>query len=113
MAFTFIPLFAPSQLTNAAASIYPVPASPASTFLTSAVVKLANTTNAAVTATLYAVPAAGTPVDGNTFFPTVSIPANSYIDVTVPQIAAGGSLQAKAGANSSITISCISGALYS
>lgn len=113
MAFTFVPLFSPQQLGTGAATITTVPSSPSTTFLTGGVVKLANTTAGAVTATLYAVPNAGSPTDTNTFFPTTSIPANTSLDVTVPQIGAGGTIQGKAGAATSISITPVSGAYYS
>lgn len=113
MALSFIKLFAPLQLANAAGIIYTCPLSPATTVLKNGRVRLANTTGGAVTATLYAVPNAGVPGVTNEFMAAQSIPANSFVDVDVPTLAAGDTLQGLAGAAASITIHELGGVLYS
>jgi hypothetical protein len=45
--------------------------------------------------------------------PTTSIAANSYIDLDVPVMIAGGFLQAQAGAATSITATCLDGFIQS
>jgi hypothetical protein len=75
--------------------------------------RLTNTTAGAVTATLYAVPLAGTAAVGNAFLSAKSIAANDYLDVDVPIMPAGAFIQGLAGAATSITAHMISGGLYS
>ncbi len=73
---------------------------------------LTNTTAGAVSVTAHAVPSGGTASDGNAFLKAKSIAANDYLDVDVPIIALGGTLQALASANTSITAHMISGGLF-
>jgi hypothetical protein len=75
--------------------------------------RLTNTTAGAVTATLYAVPLAGTAAVGNAFLSAKSIAANDYLDVDVPIMPAGAFIQGLAGAATSITAHMVSGGLYS
>ena len=114
MALSFAQLFALKQVNNAAPdTIYTVPASPTNNLLRNMRLRFANTTVGAVTIKAWAVPAAGTAADANVFLPTTSVAANSYIDVDVPQLAAGGFVQAQAGAATSITVSGIDGFIQS
>lgn len=114
MAITFSQLFAPQQVDNAAAdTLYAVPATPAQNILRNGRVRFANTTGGAVTIKAWAVPSGGAVGDDNVCLPTVSIGANSYLDLDVPVLAAGGTLQAQAGAASSITASCLDGFVQS
>ena len=75
--------------------------------------RLVNTTGAAVTATLYAVPLAGTAAAGNAFVSGKSIAANDYLDVDVPLMGPGGFVQGLSGAATSITAHMVSGSLFS
>jgi len=113
MALTFIKLFAPQQLGTAAATIFTCPAAPSTTVLKNGRLRLTNTTAAAVTATLYAVPAAGVAGAANAFVSAQSIPANSFVDVDIPTLAAGDFIQGLAGAATSITVHELGGVLYS
>jgi hypothetical protein len=113
MALSFIKLFQPSQLAAADALIYAVPLAPTSTLLRNARVRLTNTTGGAVAATLYAVPAGGAAAVANEFFPAVSIGAGAFVDVDVPQMAAGDALYGFAGSAGSISIAAMDGVLQS
>ena len=113
MALTFTKLFNPQQLPNVVGTIYTCPANPPSTVLKNGRVRLSNTTGGAVTATLYAVPNAGTASDANAFMKAQSIPANAFVDVDVPTLGQGDTLQGLAGAATSITIHELGGVLYS
>ena len=90
-----------------------VPSSPLTTLLRGGRIRLVNTTGAAVTATLYAVPSAGTAAAGNAFVSAKSIAANDYLDVDVPIMPAGATLQALASSATSITAHMVGGGLYS
>lgn len=114
MALTFGKLFASKQVNNAAVdTLLTVPTSPATSVLRNGRVRFANTTGTAATIKGWAVPAAGAADDSNVFLPTVSVPANGYVDVDVPAMAAGDILQAQAGTASAITASCIDGFIQS
>lgn len=113
MAITFRKLFNPGQLANASALLYTVPAAPTTNLLSNARVRLTNTTAGAVAATLYAVPAAGAASATNTFLPAVSIAPNDFLDVDVPQLAAGDAIYGFAGAATSISIAAMDGFLQS
>jgi hypothetical protein len=112
MAITYQRFFIPQLVPAADTLIYTVPTSPTTTVLKSFRVRLANTTAAAVAMTLNAVPSGGSAVTANNVFPAVSVGANDYIDVDVPDMAAGDSLHAMGGAVG-VTISQLDGFLKS
>lgn len=98
------PLISPQQLTDATATYY------TSTNVTTRIDKLSltNTTAGAVTATIYLVPSAGTAGDSNTITWAKSIQAGetwNCPDAVGQILASGGTIQAKASANTSLTIS--------
>jgi hypothetical protein len=66
-----------------------------------------------VTATMYAVPSGGSAGVTNMCMNAQCIGPNSYTDVDVPTLGAGDTLQALAGANSSVTIHELGGVIYS
>ena len=113
MTISYSQFMAPTVLGVAAATLFTVPATPASTLLRGGRMRLVNTTAGAVTATLYAVPLAGTAAAGNAFVSGKSIAANDYLDVDVPLMGPGGFVQGLAGAATSITAHMISGSLFS
>jgi hypothetical protein len=110
MALTFSQLFASKQVNNAAPdTLFTVAASPTNTILRNGRIRFANTTAGAVTIKAWAVPAAGTAADANVFLPTLSLTANTYADVDMPVLGAGGFVQAQASAAASITASMLDG----
>lgn len=113
MATHFTQLFAPAQLTTSAATYYTMPSTPSTIVLINGRVRFTNTTSGIVTATAHAVQSGGSASDSNAFMKAESIPANSHVDVDVPVLAASGTLQALAGAATSITISQLAGILIS
>jgi hypothetical protein len=114
MALTFNRLFQPTVVaTGTPSTLYTVPTSPSTTIARGMRVRFANTTAGSITVRAYAVPGSGTGNDGNTILPTRSIDANSYIDVQIPVLATGDTLQAIASAATSITATCLDGFLQS
>ena len=114
MTMQYSKLFEPVALAlTTPTTIFSVPSVVATSLLKGAVVRLTNSTAGAVSATLHAVPLAGTAAATNMCFPTTSIGANSYVDVQLPQMKAGDFLQGFASAATSINIQAISGAYYS
>lgn len=112
MSIAYSKFFAPTVLGTAAATLATVPAAPLTTLLRGGRMRLVNTTSTAATATLYAVPAAGTASAGNAFMSAKTIAANDYLDVDVPIMAAGDFIQGLAGTASAITAHMLSGSLF-
>jgi hypothetical protein len=113
MAVQVTTLFAPTVLTASAAVIYTAPASPSTTVLTNGRVRFTNTSAGARSITAYAVPAAGSPAAGNCFMNAEALAANAHVDVDVPLLGPGGTLQALADVTSDVTITALSGVLFS
>lgn len=114
MALTYSKLFEPNMVDNAAPeTLYTVPATPASGLLRQGRVRFANVTAGAVTIKAWAIPLAGSASDTNICLPTLSLAANSYVDLDIPTLKAGDFLQAQAGAGASITSMLIDGFVQS
>jgi len=113
MTTSYSNFMAPTVLTTSAADLVTVAATPTTNLLRGGRMRLTNTTGGAVTATLYAVPAAGTASDANAFIKAKSIAANDYLDGDVPIMPAGSKVQGLAGAATSITAHMLSGSVYS
>ena len=113
MAIAYAKFFPPTLLTTSDAVIYTVPTVPATTLLRNARVRLTNFTATATTGRVHAVPNAGAVSTTNAFFYEVTIPANDYVDVDVPILSAGDTIQARAGTASAVNMQAISGGLFS
>lgn len=113
MAITYTKLFPPTALTTALATLYTVPAIPATSLLRGARVRLTNTSGSPKVARLYAVPAASAAADVNTFFSDQTIPASGYVDVDVPIMQSGDILQATATGGVGVNIQAIAGGVFS
>jgi hypothetical protein len=113
MAVSIGVLFSPTVLTGSVATIYTVPATPTTTTLANGRVRFTNTANAPVSVTWYAVPASGTAGPGNCQGNAESIAANAHVDVDVPLMGPGGTIQALAGTANDITMSALAGVLFS
>ena len=113
MALTFTKLFQPQQLPATVTTIFTMPLLPVTTALKNGRVRLTNTTAGAVSATLYAVPNTGSPGVSNMFLSGTSISPNGYLDIDIPDLAYGDSLQGFASAAASLTIHELGGVLYS
>lgn len=113
MAITYQRFFAPQLIPAADTVVYQVATNPPQLVLKSLRVRLANTTNAAATVTLNAVPAGGAAGAANTCLPGITINAGDWLDVDVPDMAAGDALHALSGTANAITISQLDGFLKS
>ena len=112
MSISYSTFFAPTVLGTAAATLYAVPATPASVLLRGARLRLTNTTSGPVAATVYAVPSAGTAGTGNAFVAGKTIAGNDYLDIDVPIMGPGATLQALAGVGAALTAHMLSGSLF-
>lgn len=107
-------LFAPEIIDNAAADeLFTVPSTPATLLLINGRLRFINYSAAAVTIKAWAVPSGGSEGDDNIMLDTTSIAAHGFLDVDIPQLAAGGKVSAQAGAATSITAQPLDGAYYS
>jgi hypothetical protein len=113
MTIQVIQMFAPTELTTSAATLYTNATGPAQQVLARGRIRFANTSGSAVTVTAYAVPSGGTAGVGNDFFPTQTIPANNFVDTDVPVLPIGSFIQALASTASVVTASALDGALFS
>jgi hypothetical protein len=113
MAIQISPLFNPQVLGTAAATIFTVPAAPASLTLARGRVRFTNTSGAAVSVTAYAIPLGGTAGPGTAYLNAESIAQNTHLDVDLPVLGPGGFLQALASAVTSITVHLLDGVLFS
>lgn len=106
-------LFAAEDVDNAAPDVlFTVPSTPTNMLLINGRVRFSNHTAGAVTITAWAVPSGGAAGNDNVALPTTSVGANSYLDLDIPQIGAGGTFEAQAGAATSITAQPLDGAYY-
>lgn len=113
MALTFSQIAEPVQLAASAGVLYTMPTSPATSVLLNGRVRLTNTSAGPIAVTLYADASGNASAASNECLPGVSIAANGYLDVDVPQLKAGDTLRGLAGTASVITMHWISGTLYS
>jgi len=105
-------LFDPEDVDNAASDVLITVPSGNNRVLIGGRVRFTNHTGAGVTIICHAVPSGGSPATTNIAYPTTTIGANSFVDVDVPLIEAGGTFEAQAGAATSITAQCLAGAYY-
>lgn len=114
MTISYLQFFEPIVLTTTDQTIYTIPTTPTTNILRGGRIRFANSSASAVQVTAYAVPSGNSASSpGNVFAPNISVASNSFIDVDVPLLAAGDSIQALAGNNSAITLSAINGAIFS
>lgn len=106
MAITIKRLFAPTVLGTAAGTLY---TAPANTVMAGGQIHLLNTSTAAVTVTVYAVPSGGAAGDDNSIVKARSLAAGDYLLLDIPVLAAGDFLQALASAATSVTVSALNG----
>lgn len=111
MAITYVKLFEPVQLGAAVITAFTVPG-PSSTLLRGGRVRLTNTSSAAVSATVYAVPLSGAAADSNALLKSKAIAANDFLDIDLPVMKSGDFLQAMASTAAALTLHAISGSFY-
>lgn len=113
MAISYAKLFSPTVLGTTVSTLYTVPSIPATNILRGGRIRFSNTTTAAVTVTAYAVNSGGSASAGNAFLTGYTVTSNSYIDVDLPLMAIGDTIQALSSSATSITAFAINGALFS
>lgn len=104
-------LFAATQLTGSAATIYTVPSNAVA--LAAARVRFTNTDTAVHTVTAYAIQSGGTASAANAFMNAEGIAPNTHLDVDVPVLTAAGFIQAFADTTQKVTMFSLGGILFS
>jgi hypothetical protein len=110
MTFSTLKAFEPLQLAATAGDIYTVPATP-STKTVNFRVRLVNTDTSTQAVTLYAVPSGGTAGVGNVCFQQTLAVGGPPVDVDVPVLKSGDTLQGLAGTANKVTVHHLSGLL--
>lgn len=112
MSISYSKFFDPVQLGTSASTLLTIGAQPSQQLLRGGRIRFTNTTATAATVTAYAVPSGGSVGDSNAFVKGKSIAANDYLDVDVPIMAAGATLQALSGTATAITAHMIAGGIF-
>jgi hypothetical protein len=113
MTISYSKFMSPTVLGTSVSTLFSVPAQPAATLLRGARMRLVNTSVATVSVTLHAVPLASSASDGNAFCKNKTIAAGNYLDIDMPIIGAGGTVQALSDTASAVTAHMLNGSLFS
>ena len=113
MTTSYSKFMAPTVLTASAATMFTVPVIPASTLFRGGRMRYTNTTAAATTVTVYAVPFGGAAALGNCILFAKTIAANDYLDFDLSILGAGDFYQALSGIASSVTATMLAGSYFS
>lgn len=109
---TFPVLFNSQMLGAVPLTVYQVPSSPSGITLQDVQLKLTNVTAATRSVKVHAVPAAGSPNDGNAVALDMSIPPHDYILLPLERLGAQASVVAEADEADSVNIQAIGGKLH-
>ena len=113
LSINIAPIFPPTSLTTTALTLATIPATGTNaTVLTNGKIRFANTTSGSLTVTAYGAPPGVAGGAINAFAQAESVAANAHLDVAIPLLPAGYTLQALASATG-ITASQISGVVMS
>lgn len=113
MAVSITNLFTPVQLGATVTTIYSVSTTPKTNVLSRGRVRFTNTDTVPHAITAYGVPAGGTAGASNAFMNAESLGSNDHVDIDVPLLGPGGTLQAFADMANTVTIHAIDGILFS
>lgn len=102
-------LWAPNQIAATNETIYTAAPSSSEGVVKNISAVICNTTSTGATVEVWVVPSAGAAGDTNKLINGETIPANSRLSFTVPDMANGDTLVAKASAATTLTIHCTSG----
>lgn len=108
-----VKMFDPFLLESVAATLYTVPSGSGSIVLGRARIRFTNITSLQAFVTAYGVPSGSGAGPQNAFSMNLGIVANSYVDVDVPQLSAGGYIVAAAGTSGAIVVHSMDAVLFS
>ena len=113
MTVQVIQMFAPTVMVTTATTLFTVPTTPSNIVLNRGMVRFVNTGSNAATVTAYDITSGSSATVTTTFCPGLSITGNSTLDVAVPAMAAGATLQALASVGTVISVHAMDGVLFS
>lgn len=113
MTVQVLKLFDPTPLTIGVAVLYTVPLSATGAVLGNGRIRFTNTDTVQHAVTAYGVPSGGTAATANAFLSAVVVAGNSYLDSALPELTAGGSVQALADTSGVVVVHCLAGVLFS
>ena len=111
MSVTPIKMFDPTVLSTSPSTLYTVSGSP-TTLLQRGRIRFTNTTTLSVNVTAYGIPSGGSAVAGTEFLSATAVGGNSNLDVDVPVLTQGGSIEAFASTGTAITANAMDGVLF-
>lgn len=111
MTVSVVQMFPPTVLTTSPATLYSLMEGGPTALLQRGRIRFANTSAGTVVVTAYVVPLDDTPGDGNDFCPGLAVAPHTNLDVDVPVLNLGMSIQAKADTATAITASSLDGLL--
>lgn len=106
-----IQMFAPTTLGTTAAALYTVPSYV--TILARGRIRFTNPSASSIQVTVYGVPPSGTAGAGNVFCSATTILPGQNLDVDVPVLVAGGTIQALASAANAVVAHSLDGIVFS
>ncbi len=114
MTIAVIQMFAPTQLSTAAVTLYTVTGS-ASAVLARGRIRFTNTGTTAGTVTAYDIPNGGTatPATAYNWCPGLAIGAGANLDIDVPAITVGGTIQALSNLGTAVIAHALDGVIFS
>lgn len=111
MAVQVIQMFPPTIMTTSPVSVFVMPAAPTQQVLNRGRIRFTNTDTVAHTVTAYELVSGSTVT--SSFCPALNVPPNSNLDIDVPVIAAGGTIQAFASIGTVVIAHALDGVLFS
>ena len=107
-----IQMFAPTQLSTAALTLYTFSSGSGAAVMTHGRIEFVNNGVSATTVTAYDIPSGGSATATNEFCPAATIAAGATLTVDVPVIALGGTIQALSPAGTLVVAHSLDGLTY-
>jgi hypothetical protein len=112
MTVQVIQMFTPTQLSTAAVTLYTFSAGGTGAVLSRGRIRFVNNSASATTVTAYDIPSGGSASATTTFCPAKQIVAGDTLDVDVPVIALGGTIQALSPAGTAVVAHALDGVIF-
>lgn len=114
MTISVIQMFPPTQLSSAPTTLYTLSGGNPAAVLGRGRARFTNTnTSTATTVTAYNIPSGGSATVANMFLNAAALPAAAFLDVDIPVIANGGTLQVKSPGSTDVVASAMDGVVFS
>lgn len=111
-AYLEVKMFDPKALSTVTTTIYTVPVDPATQQLLSAGIRVVNHGDATRNVTIYLVPSGDSADTTNIFLDQEQVKLQAHMDVVIPTLSAGDTIQMKQNAGTDITVHALGGTLW-